>query len=1474
VSGTVSLRITLRYKDVEEFVARYAENISSAGLFLRTRTPKPTGTKIRFELLLVDGTRAVAGDGVVTAVRDDDKPGMSIRFHQIEAESQALIDRMVATHGDGALAPAPLGGNFGRPASGTFSSAWQAPGAWNATPSTAPPVVRSVPPPEGDTRSRRRGSSIVRPWDVASQAVTATEVVRPRSPLSQPPPAPSPWVSGTARMDVPAERPAAEETTARIKLDDPDTTRIRVDEAIAQARASDAPFRRPSVDPAPVGLEGATEQIDTRAMLQSEQGSANLAAPDATSSESAKRPGEERVGLMQDVSPQFSATNAEIIAREIPPEDAVAPPDDPAVAAAYARDMAQVPDVLGAPYDAALLSESSRDIVPRRDSLDSPTVDLPPGTSPARLPDQDRITARLIAFDASSANLAAAASVDTSHGHATGVEGQGDPLVRDEVAMGFLPDHTLEPTAIQPPVPGLSPADVDQAPILTRTDLMHIEVMPGNESGLIDMLREAPSLLSDRADPVSPWRAEEPRTALPDVASSIVGEHVPDAGATARLDVTPWKDEATEVAETAPEVEVASAIGPAVEVDLGSAIMPAARIATESVVEPEPIDPEPELLDADHVTSLRSEPEPSRVDDSHAAREAALADLASLPPKAAPPITPVQEAITATPEPAPVPEPVVATVLAAPELAATAVPELAPTAVPELARPAVPESARPEAITALPIPALADASWASAFGLAQSDPPPAMPGTPATASTLATARLSQPVGATQRIEVRHATLELRAIDDREAVIAVPSGSAVIDDAFQSDLREHDAAAAEAQDPAPVDVNELVAVSGHGRVAKTGELVAEHTIRLDVAASDAPIEQVPVTTRIEVDSELIRAAEPAAVEPMLPPPEPMLPEPESAPHFAPPEAQTVRVEPSAILPPIVPVILGVRGSNPPPRARSNIVPSAPPAAPMSSLPPASTEAPAPEDSSSDLKLGAITSPDTTPPKPIVLDMMSARARLGSIERGRFVAVEIDGQISSPAAVALRSDGTLVTGEDAIGLPGATVGMRDLLLALAGVPSSVTTETVDGRLMIRLTGQVLEVTEVLRVFFTPFGRAMGKERHRAAVAVPAPLSPEADAMLFKSAKAAGLQASETVPFGAAAARAFALDQLQLESAVVVDVGAAHLTVAVLRRARDGLRTSLVRNTTTLSVLDLDRPLLALAIEEMKRAHPTVDVDAAIERQLHAGLERLRNEIRREAWVEMRVKAPEGDVVLRMPRPKVLNVTEQVVSKIAQAVREVLGEGGVHPRALGAMVLVGPGASFAPIAQALTALTTLEPQGGLDPDEIVLLGMARGAEARASLERTTRADMMENDIGIGLPGGRFHALITAGTRLPTKLNRKHATTRDNQTELDLALFEGRGDNVVKCTPLANAVLAGLPKGARGQINVDVEIELDADAVLSIELTEPKSGLSKKLVMPTSQTPLARRKELEARPKEPDKTSIPPPRSKSILGRLFGKG
>jgi uncharacterized protein (TIGR02266 family) len=107
---SASMRIKLKYPDVETFVQKYAVNISRGGIFIATKQPKAIGTYLRFEFLLSDAgqTSIIRGEGQVQWTKEFDaanpsRPhGMGVKFMRLDAESQAVIDRALkwrAEHG-------------------------------------------------------------------------------------------------------------------------------------------------------------------------------------------------------------------------------------------------------------------------------------------------------------------------------------------------------------------------------------------------------------------------------------------------------------------------------------------------------------------------------------------------------------------------------------------------------------------------------------------------------------------------------------------------------------------------------------------------------------------------------------------------------------------------------------------------------------------------------------------------------------------------------------------------------------------------------------------------------------------------------------------------------------------------------------------------------------------------------------------------------------------------------------------------------------------------------------------------------------------------------------------------------------------------------------------------------------------------------------------------------------------------------
>lgn len=92
-----SLRVRLKYSDESAFIEKYAVNISRGGIFIATRSPKPVGTTLRFDMLLESGDPVVRGEGAVVWVKpyDAEHPerahGMGVRFTWLDEIGRAHV---------------------------------------------------------------------------------------------------------------------------------------------------------------------------------------------------------------------------------------------------------------------------------------------------------------------------------------------------------------------------------------------------------------------------------------------------------------------------------------------------------------------------------------------------------------------------------------------------------------------------------------------------------------------------------------------------------------------------------------------------------------------------------------------------------------------------------------------------------------------------------------------------------------------------------------------------------------------------------------------------------------------------------------------------------------------------------------------------------------------------------------------------------------------------------------------------------------------------------------------------------------------------------------------------------------------------------------------------------------------------------------------------------------------------------------
>lgn len=90
------LTINKEFASFDEFLEAYVTNVSSGGVFIRTKRPLPVGTSVDLHFTVIaDGLELIEGVGEVVRV-EDNPAGMGVAFRELSPESRALLDRLLA----------------------------------------------------------------------------------------------------------------------------------------------------------------------------------------------------------------------------------------------------------------------------------------------------------------------------------------------------------------------------------------------------------------------------------------------------------------------------------------------------------------------------------------------------------------------------------------------------------------------------------------------------------------------------------------------------------------------------------------------------------------------------------------------------------------------------------------------------------------------------------------------------------------------------------------------------------------------------------------------------------------------------------------------------------------------------------------------------------------------------------------------------------------------------------------------------------------------------------------------------------------------------------------------------------------------------------------------------------------------------------------------------------------------------------
>ena len=91
--GETRVTINQEFASFDAFIQEYVTNVSKNGLFIRSKSPPPIGSKVELHFtVIMDDIETIQGVAEVVRVVAD---GMGVQFLELTPHSRELIDRLI-----------------------------------------------------------------------------------------------------------------------------------------------------------------------------------------------------------------------------------------------------------------------------------------------------------------------------------------------------------------------------------------------------------------------------------------------------------------------------------------------------------------------------------------------------------------------------------------------------------------------------------------------------------------------------------------------------------------------------------------------------------------------------------------------------------------------------------------------------------------------------------------------------------------------------------------------------------------------------------------------------------------------------------------------------------------------------------------------------------------------------------------------------------------------------------------------------------------------------------------------------------------------------------------------------------------------------------------------------------------------------------------------------------------------------------
>jgi molecular chaperone DnaK len=369
-------------------------------------------------------------------------------------------------------------------------------------------------------------------------------------------------------------------------------------------------------------------------------------------------------------------------------------------------------------------------------------------------------------------------------------------------------------------------------------------------------------------------------------------------------------------------------------------------------------------------------------------------------------------------------------------------------------------------------------------------------------------------------------------------------------------------------------------------------------------------------------------------------------------------------------------------------------------------------------------------------------------------------------------------------------------------------------------------------------------LGEKVTQAVITVPAYFNDAQRQATKDAGRIAGLEVLRIINEPTAAALAYGLDKKKSGRIAVYDLGGGTFDVSVLEIGDGVFEVKSTNGDTFLGGEDFDARIIDFLASEFKREQGIdLRTDRLALQRLKEAAEKAKIELSSAKETEINLPFVTADasgpkhLVIKVTRAKLESLVADLIARTMAPCTAALKDAGVTAKEIDEVILVGGMTRMPAVYEAVKAFFGREPERNVNPDEVVAIGAAvQAAVLSGEVKGVLLLDVTPLSLGIETLGGVFTRLIDRNTTIPTRKSQIFSTAADGQTAVTIRVFQGEREMAADNKMLGNFDLTGIAAAPRGEPQIEVAFDIDANGIVSVEAKDKATGKEQQIKIQSS--------------------------------------